>query len=220
MSDFTIEVERRDTRGKNANRRIRAAGGIPAVVYGGGKDPLAIRVDRRRFDELLKSEGGENAVFLLKLAGTDKSRHTMIRELQQDTIKGEPIHVDFQRILLDQVVRVMVPIEIHGDAYGVKTEGGFLDFVTREVEVECLPQEIPAHLELDVTDLHAAHHVEAGQLELPEGVTLIAEPTRVIVSLATHRGGEEEEAAEAEEELLEKITAEPEVIGRSKDDEE
>jgi len=219
MSDFTIEVEPRETRGKNANRRIRAAGGIPAVVYGGGKDPVPIQVDRRRFRELLKSEGGENAVFLLKLAGTDKSRHTMIREMQMDVIRGEPIHVDFQRILLDQVVRVAVPIELHGTPYGVKTEGGFMDFVTREVEVECLPDKIPTRLDLDVSMLHAGHHVEAEVLELPEGVTLVAEPTKVIVSVAVHRGGAEAEAAE-EEELLEKITAEPEVIGRGKDEED
>ncbi len=119
MSDFTIEVERRETRGKNANRRIRATGAIPAVVYGAGKEPVPIQVDRRRFAELLKTEGGENAVFLLKLAGTEKSRHTMIRELQVDVIRGEPIHVDFQRILLDQVVKVAIPVEIRGEAHGV-----------------------------------------------------------------------------------------------------
>jgi large subunit ribosomal protein L25 len=218
MSDFTIEVEQRETRGKNANRRLRAAGVIPAVVYGAGKEPVPIQVDRHRFHELLKTEGGENAVFLLKLSGTDKSRHTMIREMQMDAIRGEPIHVDFQRILLDQVVRVSVQIELHGHAYGVKSEGGFLDFVTREVEVECLPDKIPSRLDLEITHLHAGQHVEAHQLALPEGVTLIDEPSKVIVSLVTHRGGAEAEGGE-DEELLEKITAEPEVIGRGKDDE-
>ena len=102
MSHLEIEVEKRETRGKNANRRTRVAGRVPAVVYGGGLDPLAIQVGRRQFEEHLRTAGSENAVFLLKLAGTGDSRHTMIREMQQDPVTGELIHVDFYRILLDR----------------------------------------------------------------------------------------------------------------------
>lgn len=219
MSHLEIEVEKRETRGKNANRRLRSEGRLPAVVYGGGVDPLAIQIEIRTLEDLMRTAGSENAVFLLKLAGTKESRHTMIRELQQDAVTGELIHVDFQRILLDQKVRVMVPIELHGTAQGVKNEGGLLDFVTREVEVECLPDKIPVSLPIDVGPLHVGQHLEVAQLELPEGVALHVEPERVLVSVTARRGGPEDEVEE-EEELLEKVTAEPEVIKRGKDEED
>ncbi len=146
----------------------------------------------------------------------------MIRELQLDALTGDIIHVDFQRVNLDQKVRVAVPIELRGEATGVKNEAGILDFVTREVEVECLPGEIPVSIEIDVSPLHVGQHLEAAQLELPEKVELHAEPDRVIVSVGVRRGPTEEELeAEAEEEeLLEKVAAEPEVIKRGKTDDE
>ncbi len=216
MSELVLEVHRRDAIGKNANRRLRAGGEVPAVVYGAGLDPAPIRVPERKVLEILRSGSGSNAVFLLKLHGTDKKRHAMIRELQTDALTGEMIHIDFQRILMDQTVRVMVPVELEGEAEGVKTEGGLIDFVTREVEVECLPGVIPTHIVLDVTDLHVGQHVEAGDLELPEGVELHADPERVIISLTVRRVVEEE-VEEAEEDLLIEAPAdEPEVIQRGK----
>lgn len=220
MSHINIEVTKRETRGKNANRRLRAAGRVPAVVYGGGREPVAIDLGKRQIEELLKTAGGENAVFLLKMVGTDQSRHTMLREIQQDPITGDLIHVDFQRVSLDEKVRVTVQIELRGEAFGVKNEGGLLDFVTRDVEVECLPDKIPPFLEVDVSDLHVGQHVEARQIGLPEDVVLHVEPERVIASLVARRGPGLEEAEEAEEGLLEQVTAEPEVIKRGKAEEE
>ena len=144
----------------------------------------------------------------------------MIRELQTDSLTGEMIHIDFQRILMDQKVKVMVPIELEGEAEGVKTEGGLVDFVTREVEVECLPGQIPQRITLDVTPLHIGQHVEAGELEMPEGVSLHVDPERVIVSLAVRRVVEEV-AEEGEEDLLIEAEAEePEVIQRGKAEDE
>ncbi len=218
MSHVTIEVEPRDNRGKNANRKLRATGQVPAVVYGGGKEPVPIQIQKRAFEDLLRATGGENALFLLKLADTDKSRHAMIREVQHNHVTGDLLHVDFLRVMLDQQVRAMVRIELEGEPVGVKTEGGLLDFVTREVEVLCLPEQIPASFKVDVSALQVGQHLEAEVLELPEGVELHVAPERVIVSIAMPRGGAEEE--EAEEDLLETITAEPEVIGRGKTDEE
>ena len=127
----TIEVHERTDLSKNANRRLRQEGQIPAVVYGLDRDPVAIRVDRRTIWNLLRKEGGENAVFLLKMAGTDKSRHTMIRDLQVDPITNEVQHLDFLRVNMDEVVRVNVPVELEGTPYGVANESGILDFVTR-----------------------------------------------------------------------------------------
>ena len=210
---MTIEVQPRQETGKNANRRARYAGKIPAVVYGGGKESVAIEVDRKTLVDTMKGHGGENPIFLLKLG--DKERHAMIRHMQVDPVSRQVIHIDFQRVQMDQKVRVAVPVELVGTAYGVKTEGGMLDFVTREVHVECLPGDIPKHLECDVTNLHVGQHVEAKDLPLPEGVTLLDEPDRVIVALGHSRL----EAAPAAAEAAEGEAAEPEVIKRTKAEE-
>ncbi len=218
MSETTLEVHPREAAGKNVNRRLRAAGELPAVVYGAGKETLPIRVETRKVEELLKLASGENTVFLLELAGTGQSRHTMIRELQSDSITGELIHIDFQRVLMDQAVRVSVPIEIVGEATGVRNEAGLLDFITREVEVECLPAEIPNQIRLDVKPLHVGQHVEAGELEIPKGVKLLEEPERVIVSIVVKRAVHLEEEEEEAEELLTAEAEEPEVIGRKEEE--
>ncbi len=220
MSEIVLEVHSRDSIGKNANRRLRAGGEVPAVVYGGGLDPASIRVQERKVEEILKSGRGGNTVFLLQLHGTDKKRHAMIRELQTDALTGEMIHIDFQRILMDQKVKIMVPIELDGEAEGVKTEGGLIEFVTRDVEVECLPNQIPQSIVLDVTPLHVGQHVEAGDLDLPEGVELVVDPERVIVSLTARKAAEEETEETEDDLLLEAPTAEPEVIQRGKAEDE
>lgn len=215
MSDFTLEVSKRETKGKNANRQLRASGKVPAVVYGRGKPPVAIEVEQRSFDELLR-KSNDNPVFLLKMVGTDQSRHTMIRELQRNPVTGKLIHVDFQRVDLDEKVRVDVAIEIHGEAFGVKTEGGLLDFITREVEVLCLPNKIPAKIDVDVTEFHVGQHLEAGQLELPDDVELHVEPSRVILSISGKMMAEEDDVED--DGMIEKVSAEPEVIGRKADE--
>ncbi len=208
---MTIEVKPRQETGKNANRRARSAGKIPAVVYGGGKESVAIEVDRKTLVDTMKGHGGENPIFLLKLG--DKERHAMIRHMQTDPVSRQVIHIDFQRVQMDQKVRVLVPIELMGTAYGVKVEGGMLDFVTREIHVECLPGDIPKHIECDVTDLHVGHHVEVKDLKIPENVAVLEDPDRVIVALGHSRL----EAAPAEG--AEGETAEPEVIKRAKAEE-
>lgn len=211
--DVHIEVTSRETRGKNAARRLRVAGKVPAVVYGGGKDPVAIEVDRKTLDEFLRKSGNEHAIFLLDLAGSGKSRHAMIRERQIDALTGKTIHVDFLRVAMDKKLKVDVSIELSGESYGVKTENGVLDFVTRHVTIESLPGDIPAHLTVDVSALHVGQHLEAKEIPLPAGVTLVTEPERVIVSVAHVRTTAV--AAETEEGLLETARAEPEVIGRA-----
>lgn len=218
MIETTLEVHPRDAAGKNANRRLRAAGQLPAVVYGAGKAPVPIQVETRKVEDLLRLASGENTVFLLELAGTGKSRHTMIRELQSDSLNGELIHIDFYRVQMDQKVRVAVPVEIVGEATGVRNEAGLLDFVTREVEVECLPAAIPNGIELDVSSLHVGQHVEAGELELPDDVTLMEDEERVIVSVVVKRAAHLDEEEEEEEDLLTAAAAEPEVIGRTEEE--
>jgi large subunit ribosomal protein L25 len=214
MSETKLNVTSRDERGSNASRRLRGEGLVPAVVYGGGLDPAAITVHRHTVVELLnKSGAGENTIFLLSLG--KQQRHAMIKDMQVDPMTGRVDHIDFQRILLSEKVQVEVPVELVGTAVGVKMEGGLLDFVTRQVLVECLPTEIPEHLSLDVSGLHIGHHLEVSDLVLPEGVVLAEEDDKdkVIVSLAAARV-EVEEEVEEEETLLETDKEEPEVLGR------
>jgi large subunit ribosomal protein L25 len=203
-----IEVQPREETGKNANRRSRAAGKIPAVVYGGGKESVAIAVDRKTLLDMMKGHSGENPIFLLKLG--DKERHAMIRNMEVDPVSRQVIHIDFQRVVMDQKIRVAVPIELTGIAVGVKVEGGMLDFITREVHVECLPGDIPKHVDVDVTNVHVGQHVEAKDLQLPQGVTLLDDPEKVIVSLSHARAEEAEAGADR---------AEPEVIKKTKGEE-
>jgi large subunit ribosomal protein L25 len=217
MSELTIEVSPRDPQGKNSNRRSRAVGQIPAVVYGGDRPSVPIAVDRPTILSLLRTEAGENSIFLLKLEGGQKSRHAMIKEMQVNPRTREIQHIDFQRVNMDEKLRVQVPIELVGTAVGVKRDGGVLDFVTREVEVECLPGDIPEHLALDVTALEIGHHAEAGALTIPKGVELIESTDRVIVAISAPRLVEEEESEE-DEGLLEAAKAEPKVIGHEDDE--
>lgn len=219
MNELTIEVAPRGATGKNESRRLRAAGSIPGVVYGGGRDPVSVTVDRHTMLELMRKSGGENSVYLLKLTGTDKSRHVMIRDMDVHPVTRQVRHIDFQRILLTEKVRISVAVELTGVPPGVKTEGGMLDFITREVEVECLPTNIPHHLVVDVGKLHVGQHVEAKDLELPEGVTLLEAPERVIAAVSHAKMAAE--GVEGEEEgLIEAETEQPELIGRHREETE
>jgi len=219
MDELTLEVQRREETGTGPNRRLRKAGLLPAVVYGGGKDPISIQVDQKSIHRLLREVGGENAVFLLKLGGTDQSRHTMVRKIDVDPISRKISHIDFQRIDMTKKVKVQVNIEIVGEALGVRTEEGVLDFISRTIEVECLPDAIPAAIEVDVTDLHTGQHLEVSDLAVPEGVTIVDDLSKVIVSIGHARVAEVAEEAE-EDLLLEGEAEQPEVIGRGKDEEE
>lgn len=216
--ELSIEVQPREATGSRASRRMRRTDLVPAVVYGGDRDSVSIQVPRRALLELFKKAGSENAVFLLKLAGSGKARHCMVREVESDPITRQLIHVDFQRIDLKVKVKVEVPIELTGVPAGVKNEGGVLDFVHRHVEVECLPTEIPQHLTIDVAHLQIGQHIEAKDLEMPEGVELLAEPERVIAGVSAPRKIEEE--TEEGEGLLEAEEAEPELVGRRQAEEE
>jgi len=215
--EFNILVHTREETGKNASRRIRARGDIPAVLYGAERDTVPITVERRKMQDVFRHGASENTIFLLKRAESDQQRHARIREMQVNPVSREIVHIDFQRVLMDQTIRVFVPIETVGIAKGVKDEGGVLDNVTREVEVECLPGVIPETLEVDVTALAIGDHFDAGELTLPEGVELLEDLDRVIVSVSYPDRIEEPE--EEAEELLEAALEEPELIGRHREEE-
>lgn len=211
MKTIELNVEKRSTTGKNEARRDRVAGKIPAVVYGAGKPNVSISVDRKALSDVFREGAGENAIFLLKL-GSDQSRHAMIKEMQRDPVSRKPLHIDFVRVLMDVKITVKVPIEVSGVARGVKADGGILDLVTREVEIECLPTNIPAHLTVDVTDLGIGDAVRISQIPAVEGVRIVDNPEKVVAHVA-HPTREEEPVATAEAAAE---PTEPEVLKKGK----
>ncbi len=214
MKTIELNVEKRSTIGKNEARRSRAEGRIPGVVYGAGKDNVSISVGRKELADRFREGAGENAIFLLKLAGSDQSRHAMIRELQRHPVSRKPVHIDFVRVLMDVKVTVRVPIEVIGVARGVKTDQGILDVVTREIEIECLPGNIPAHIAVDVTELGIGDAIRVSELPVPDGVTVVDNPEKVVLHV-THPIREEEPAAAAVEGAAAE-PAEPEVLKKGK----
>jgi large subunit ribosomal protein L25 len=214
MAEVTLEVSKRDATGKEIAKKLRRDGKVPAVVYGGHRDPVAITVDRKSVSELIqKSEHGIRSVFLLKMAGTDQQRHAMIKEVTIDPISRKMTHIDFVRVLMDEKVKVTVPVHLNGTAIGVK-EGGVLDFQVRELHVECLPNAIPDSIEVDVAPLGGHEYYRVKDLNVPEGVKVMDDPERVVVGV-THLRVEAEPTPEAGA-----APAEPEVIKKGKPEDE
>ena len=214
MAEVTLEVSRREKAGKGIARKLRAAGKVPAVVYGGHKEPVAIEVDRKAVSELIqKSDHGIRSIFLLKMAGTDQQRHAMIKDMQLDPLTRKMTHIDFVRVVMDEVVRVTVPVHLTGTAIGVK-EGGLLDFQVRDLHIECLPGQIPDSIDVDITALGVHEYIRISEIKLPEGVKVHDDPERVVVGV-THAKAEAAPEAEAGA-----AVAEPEVIKKGKTEDE
>ena len=150
-AEKNVEAKSRQGGGKNDARRLRKTGMIPAVVYGAGQDSMAIAVDPKQMNRILHSEAGHNSIFDLTLDG--QAAKVMIVDWQYEPIKGALLHVDLKRIAMDKVLRVSVPVVLKGEAPGVKTQGGILEQILREVEIECLPADIPGHIDADVSQL-------------------------------------------------------------------
>src|SRR5581483_10933986 len=215
MAEVTLEVTRREKSGKEIAKKLRAAGKVQAVVYGGHKESVAIEVDRKAVSELIqKSEHGVRSIFLLKMTGTDQQRHAMIKDITIDPVSRRMTHIDFVRVAMDEKVRVTIPVHVTGTALGVK-EGGLLDWQVRELHVECLPNAIPDSIDVDVTPLGGHAYYRISDLKLPEGVKVLDDQERVVVGV-THAKAEAEPAAEA----AAATPAEPEVIKKGKVEDE
>jgi large subunit ribosomal protein L25 len=212
MEELVIEVERRDSTGKGYNRKLRQQGLIPAVVYGGGKEAVPVTIDRHAVTELLRSEKGRNTLFLLKMKGTKQERQAMLRDAQIDPLTRQYIHLDFIRVMKGQRLKVEVPVVLDGEPAGVKI-GGFLDWLSRTLHVECEADAIPPKFHLDVSGLGLGEHLNASAVALPEGVKLLDDPNKLLVTIKTHAKEVEEEPAAAAP--VEEGT-EPEVIRRGK----
>ncbi len=213
MQQITIEATPREDRGKNAARRIRRAGQIPAVLYGGKGEPQAVAVNAKQVAAILRSEAGHNTIFTVKVPGGEHK--VILKDWQVDPVKGSLLHADMLRIVMDVRMRVKVPVHTFGEPQGVKLQGGVFEMVTREVEVECLPGEIPGEFKVDVSGLMIGKQLRAGDLPLdPQKMKLVSDPQRVLAHVVALRVEEEKpvEAAVA----AEAAPAEPEVIKKGK----
>lgn len=211
MAELTLEVSRREGTGKEIAKKLRRDGKVPAIVYGGHREPVSITVEAKAVSDLIrKSEHGIRSVFLLKMSGSDQQRHAMIKDVQLNPIDRSMKHIDFIRVVMDEMIKVTIPVHVTGTAPGVKVEGGILDFQARELHVECLPGAIPDSIDVDVSNLHTHQMIRVSDLSLPEGVKVLDEMDRVIVSITQARV--EATAAEGEE------AAEPEVLKKGKEE--
>ncbi len=196
---------------KNAARRVRRAGKIPAVLYGAGHEPLAIEVDPKQISRILYSESGHNTIFDVELAGQTSAK-AMIVDWQREPIKDQLIHIDLKRIALDKTLRVYVRVKLLGTPVGVKTNGGILDHVLREVEVECLPADIPSHIDVDVTELDLHGVVRVSDLPHSGKLKFLTSEDATVAHVVSIR----EEAAPAAEGEAAATPAEPEVAKKGK----
>ena len=206
-----IEAQARTPGGKNVNRRIRKSGRIPAVVYGPGKQPISVSVNPNEVKAILHSESGRNTIFAISVDGA--SQNAMVKDYQLDPVQGSLIHTDFLEIAMDRLLEVSVNIEVVGEAEGVKLDGGIMDIVTRSVEVECLPSDIPESIKVDVSRLKINDYIRVKNLTSDEKVRILTEPEVVLVTILPPL----KEEAPAE---VAAPTAEPEVIKKGKTGEE
>jgi large subunit ribosomal protein L25 len=212
-----LEAQAREAGNKNHARRVRRDGKIPAVVYGAGQDSLPVSVDPRQVSRILRSETGHNTIFDLAL---DKNANikAMIVDWQYEPIKGHLLHIDLKRIAMDKALKVSVPILLKGEALGVKTEGGILEQILREVEVECLPGDIPSHIDADISHLVFGTVLRVSDLPHGEKLKFLTEANRPVAHVVSVK----EEVVAAPEVVAAEATApaEPEVIKKGKQETE
>lgn len=216
--DVTIMAERRESRGKNEARRLRAAGSAPAVLYGSGGDVVPLAVSPKEVNKILHSKAGHNTIFNVSVTGGETTP-VMIVDWQNDPVKDNLLHVDLKRIDLSRRIRVKVPMHTIGEPKGVKLQGGLHELITREIEIECLPDEIPEHFTVDVSELMLGQSIRASDVQLPESIELVS-PRDSVISHVIALKVEEEPAAAAVPEGTPAAPAEPEVIKKGKKEEE
>ncbi|HUF49174.1 MAG TPA: 50S ribosomal protein L25 [Vicinamibacterales bacterium] len=212
--DTTLVAERRTSDGGNVAGRLRRSGRIPAVVYGGGGAAESVSVDPKELSRLLHSQSGVNTLIALKLDDGEATR-VLVREYQLHPVTHRLLHADFYRVAMDRVLRVTVPVHLTGEAKGIKAQGGVLDFVHRELTIECLPGDIPEHITVDVTDLMIGEGVRVRDLAVDARWMAVSEPEMLLVHVVAPRAEPEPEVAE----VAPAATAEPEVIKKGKPDE-
>ena len=218
LENNILEAQARESGNKNRARRVRRDGKIPGVVYGAGKDSVAVSVDPRQVLRILRSETGHNTIFDLSFNGGERTK-AMIVDWQYEPIKGKLLHIDVKRIAMDRALKVSVPIFLKGEAEGVKTQGGILEQILREVEVECLPGDIPSHIDADISHLVFGTVLRVSDLPHSGKVKLISDPNQPVAHVTSVK---EEVVATPEAVAAEAAAApaEPEVIKKGKQETE
>ncbi|HYT08885.1 MAG TPA: 50S ribosomal protein L25, partial [Rugosimonospora sp.] len=195
MDQITVEAKPRDDRGKNAARRLRRQGQVPGVLYGGDGKSITLAVNAKQLAAILRSQSGHNTIFKVKLPTGDQP--AMLKDWQVDPLLGSLLHVDLLRVAMDVRMHVMVPVHTFGEPQGVKLQGGIFEMVTREVEVECLPSDIPGEIRVDVSELMIGKQLRVGDLPIDAAkIKLVSDPQRVVAHVVALRA-EEEKPAEA-----------------------
>jgi len=213
MTQEVLIVPKRESFGKAAIRDLKKSGMIPAVVYGLTEPPVAIAISPKAVARVLASDAGMNSVMFLQREGTDIKRHVIIKDLQRDPLTGRLRHVDFMRVDMTVKVRVKVPVRLVGTAIGVKSQGGVLDFAHREIELECLPSIIPAHIDVDISNLAVGDSIRFEQITLMPNVVFTGDAHQTVCSVHGKAAEEEVAAAPAA------AAAEPVVAKKGKKDE-
>jgi large subunit ribosomal protein L25 len=217
--NITVPAETRESGGKNEARRLRARGLAPAVIYGSGGPALAVAVDPKQIVKILHSSTGHNTIFDVAVRNGETTP-AMLVDWQFDPVKETLLHVDLKRIDLTKRLRVSVPVQTQGEPKGVKQEGGLLEVVAREIEIECLPDDIPEHFTVDVTELMIGQAKRAADVALSGSMKLLSPPDTVLAHVVTLRAEAAAEAAPAEGAAEAAAPAEPEVIKKGKKEEE
>ena len=218
--EITVAAEVRTSRGKNEARRTRAAGNIPAVVYGAYQDPVSVAVNPRELSKIIRSSTGLNTIFTLAIAGGENTP-VMVVDRQVDPIKGLLLHADLKRIDLTKRIRVTVPVGTTGEPAGVKVQGGLLEIISRAIEIECLPDEIPESFTVNVSELMIGQSKRASDVEVSGSMKLVSDPQTVIAHIVALRAEEVVAPVEGAVPAAEATTAaEPEVVKKGKKEEE
>lgn len=218
MQTFSVEGSIRTERGKNAARRTRRTGMVPAVLYGAGGNSVALAVNGKQVARILRSESGHNTIFTVQMAGGGEEK-AMLKDWQVDPVSGALLHADLLRIAMDVRMHVRVPVHTFGEPQGVKMQGGVFEMVTREIEIECLPGDIPGEFRVDVSDMVIGKQLRAGELALdPQKIRLVTDPQRVLAHVVMLK--KEEEPAPEAAVTAGAAPAEPEVIKKGKKEEE
>src|SRR5215469_16347189 len=212
-TDMIVSAEKRDTRGKNEARRLRVQGLAPAVLYGAGKDAIAVSVNPKEVGRILNSSTGHNTIFQLAIQGGEATP-AMIVDWQSDPVKDKLLHVDLKRI------EVTIRVQTIGDPKGVKIQGGLLEIIGREVEIECLPDEIPELFTVDVSELMIGQNLRASDIALTGSMKLVSPPEQVIAHCVALKAEEAPAAEAGAEGAAAAAPAEPEVIKKGKKEEE
>lgn len=222
MAEIVVTAKNRPDRGKNAARRLRRQGLVPGIVYGGKGENLAVAVDPKALQKVLRSEAGRNAILKLDIAGHGAA-NAILKSWQVDPVKESFLHADFYRIAMDVAIRVTVPIHAVGEARGVKVDAGILELVIREIEVECLPGDIPERIDVDVSDLGINQSLRVSDLTVPAKVKVLELADQVVVHVVAVKEEEAPVAAAAAPTVEGEAAApaaEPEVIKKGKKEEE